>query len=315
MPRLARCLAAALIAVLPALQAPAGDLTFISLGAGEFGGGYYQTARVLCDRVNRIDRTRLRCSPEATSGSIYNIRALRTRNLDVAIVQSDWAANARAGTGVFAAAGPAPELMALGGLYVEAVTVLARRGSGIRGFGDLRGRRVDHGLPASGRRATMNLLLARFGMNDDDFAEVAELHAGAVVAALCEGRIDASVLVVGHPSALVQKAIAECGAELVPVIGPAVEALLADSPAYVRHDIPGDLYGADEVRSIGTTAVLMARSDSDPAVVERITRMLVADSRVLSQRAPLLHGFSAADLGAIGGIIPLHPAARAALGP
>lgn len=294
----------------------AGGTTFLSLGSGEFGGGYYQTAKALCERVNRIDRGSLRCSPEATSGSIYNIRALLARDLDLAIVQSDWASHARAGTAVFAAAGPRPDLVAVAALYVEAVTVLARRDAGIRSFTDLRRKRVDHGLPASGRRATMAMMLDRFGMSEDEFLDAVELPAGAVVPALCEGRIDATVLVVGHPSAIVQRAISECDAVLVPVKGPAVDALIAESPAYTPYVVPGGLYGVgvQPVSSLGTTAVLMTRLDMEGSVVERITRTLIRDSRVLAQRVPLLRLLTAETVAAVPSTIPLHPAMRAALG-
>ena len=309
-------LAVMCLALLLPLPAASGGMAFVSLGSGEFGAGYYQTAKALCERVNRIDRRTLRCSPEATSGSIYNIRGLRARDLDLAIVQSDWASHARAGTAVFRATGPWPDLVAVAALYVEAVTVLARPDAGIGSFADLRRKRVDHGLPASGRRATMAMLLDRFGMSEDEFAEAVELPAGAVVPALCDGRIDATVLVVGHPSAIVQRAISECGAVLVPVTGPAVEALVADSPAYSPYVVPGGLYGAgvQPVHSLGTTALLMTRRDVDAAVVEGVARTMVRDSRVLAQRVPLLRLVTPDSMAALPSAVPLHPAAQAALG-
>ena len=81
-----------LAAALAAAGLPAGaiDLRLFTLGSGEVGGGYFAAANAICELLNRERRGVLRCSPEATPGSIYNLAALRDRQLDFALVQSDW---------------------------------------------------------------------------------------------------------------------------------------------------------------------------------------------------------------------------------
>lgn len=306
-----------LLALLALLALPArGDgLAFVSVGAGELGGGYYRTAAALCARVNRVEPARLRCSPEATAGSIYNLRALGSGQLDMAIAQSDWSLHARAGTSVFAGAGPAPALRAVAALYVEPFTVLARRASGIARFEDLAGRRVDIGHPSSGRRATMEAAMARFGMTRDSFAEVHELQAGAVLTALCEGRIDATVLTVGQPSALVAQALERCDAVLTPVAGPAVDALLQANPAYIRATIRPEIYGAAgaHVATFGVKALLLTTAEMDDAVVAAFTRSLIDGADGLGREEAVLSGLTPAFMTGTDALIPLHPAARAAL--
>ncbi|MEP7281105.1 MAG: TAXI family TRAP transporter solute-binding subunit, partial [Rubrivivax sp.] len=47
---------------------------------------------------------------------------------------------------------------------------------------------------------------------------------------------------VGHPSANIQDPTTTCGAQLVPLTGPAVDKLVAGAPYYAKVDIPGGLY-------------------------------------------------------------------------
>jgi TRAP-type uncharacterized transport system substrate-binding protein len=78
-------------------------LRLFTIGAGDVSGGYYASAQAICEVINRAERGRLRCSPDPTQGSIYNLHALRKEQLDFAIVQSDWHRAAFESTGLLAA--------------------------------------------------------------------------------------------------------------------------------------------------------------------------------------------------------------------
>lgn len=168
-----------------------------TIGAGDVTGGYYAAATAICDMVNRNEHGRLRCSPDPTSGSIYNLDALRHGELDFALVQSDWHRRIYQGTGQYADDGPMENLRSVMGLYGETLSILARRDSGITGLTDLAGKRVDVGHPASGRRATVDQILGVMGFSEADFANVGEFPVGVALDALCENDIDATLLIVG----------------------------------------------------------------------------------------------------------------------
>ena len=85
-----------------------------------------------------------------SAGSVGNIAGLRDGTLDLALVQSDTQAEALAGTGAFAAAGPFAELRAVMALYPEPLTIVARADAGIAGVEDLAGKRVALGAGARG---------------------------------------------------------------------------------------------------------------------------------------------------------------------
>jgi TRAP-type uncharacterized transport system substrate-binding protein len=61
------------VAMLPT-SARGGQETFASIGTGALNGIYYPVGKAICQIVNRDLRTYgVRCSPEATPGSVYNI--------------------------------------------------------------------------------------------------------------------------------------------------------------------------------------------------------------------------------------------------
>src|SRR5262245_46607435 len=99
---------------------------FASIGTGQLNGVYYPVGKAICQIVNRDLRTNgVRCSAEATPGSVYNIGALKSGELEFAIVQSDVQFAAYRGDGVWS--GKAfPDIRSVFSLYPELVTVMAR---------------------------------------------------------------------------------------------------------------------------------------------------------------------------------------------
>lgn len=86
---LRRPLLAGVLACL-ALPTVAADppITFVTLGTSE--SLYYDVGRALCSVVDKTRREHgIRCSPEQTPGSVYNLERLADRDLDLALAQSD----------------------------------------------------------------------------------------------------------------------------------------------------------------------------------------------------------------------------------
>lgn len=313
-----RALAAAVLVAAGGSPAKAQDLEFFTIAAGVVVGGYFSAARAICDTVNRTEAGAMRCSPDPTSGSIYNLDALREGQVDFALVQSDWQRQAYEGTGPFEASGPMTDLRSVMGLYPEAITVLVRQGVIVESAADLLGRRIDIGHPSSGRYAANEEILAQLDVSHDDFAFVAELPIGSVVDELCAGRIDASLLIVGHPNGEIARAMRECDAVLVPMRGPAVGAMLDASPDFHRSTIPMSLYadaGADPgvtVATFAVTATLVTLSRTSERTVSRLVSSVLADLPALGRAAPVLTGLSPDELRTRGLTAPLHPGAEAA---
>ena len=307
-------LRALLALLLLATPAAAQGLRLFSLGSGEVGGSYFAAATALCESVNRAHRGELRCSPEATPGSLYNLEALRTGQLDFAMVQSDWQKSAFQGTDRYAPSGPMTDLRSVMSLYPESITILTRPGSGITRLPDIPGKRIDIGPPASGRRATVVRILTALGIELDDFGAVFELPTGRSISELCAGRIDAAFLIVGHPNDAVRQALADCGATILPVAGPRVEAVLSASPEYVPLTIPQATYPelSADIPTWSVMATIVTRTDMADNLVGALVTETLSTLPALGMRAPVLAGLDPVAMRATGLSAPLHPGASTA---
>ncbi|TNH37677.1 TAXI family TRAP transporter solute-binding subunit [Paracoccus haeundaensis] len=304
-----RWMAVAFLSVSTAAQAL--DPRLYTIGSGDVNGSYYAAATALCQETNRAEAA-LRCSPEATPGSIYNMEALRNRQLDFAIVQSDVQNMALTGEGPFLGKPAFSDLRSVMSLYPETLTVLSRPDAHILSLGGLVGKRVDIGLPASGRQATAMRLLTALGLDRTDFRALLELSTGTGLDELCAGRIDATVLILGHPSSVVDRAINECDARLVNISGPEVRAFIEANDDYVYSSIPRSVYGKKgRILSIGVLATLVTRTDMPDDIVAAIIKNTIANLPSIGVSAAVLEKLSVRDMQESGLAAPLHPAAAA----
>jgi uncharacterized protein len=303
--RLAALLSALGILVLPARA----ELVFASIGTGELKGLYYPVGRAICELVNQhLHSSRIYCSAEVTPGSVYNVSAVQSGELEFGIIQSDVAFAAYNGKDAWADK-RFGGLRSVFGLHSELVTIIARSGAGIREVADLAGKRINVGEARSGTRATWELIEAAFGWDRAHRAHLTQLRPDETTRALCTGEIDANLQIVGHPSDAVRDQLSACDANLVPITGPIVDKLLNTEPYYHRGSISGDSYGLPgDVPSFGVRAVLMTSASMDPRVVDVLVHAVIAHITEFQRLHPVLECLTAKEM--IDGLpAPLHPGA------
>jgi len=286
--------------------------TFMSIGTGGVTGVYYPAGGAICRLVNsgRSDHG-IRCGVESTGGSIFNINAVRSGELEFGVAQSDWQFHAYNGTSQFAETGAFEDLRAVFSLHPEPFTVVARADAGITNFEDLRGKRVNIGNPGSGQRGTMDVVMEALGWTLDDFAVASELPPAEQAAALCDNNIDAMIYTVGHPSGAIQEATTACDAVLVNVTGEAIEALVAENPYYRVATIPGGMYrGSDaDVTTFGVGATFVTSADVSEEVVYQTVRAVFENIDQFRALHPALAILDPAQMVADGNSAPLHDGA------
>jgi TRAP transporter TAXI family solute receptor len=291
----------------------ADQTTFVSVGTGAMSGLYYPVGRALCDLVNRERRTHgVRCSAEPTSGSGYNVDELRAGDLDLALVQSDVQYAAYQGRGHWQDA-PYSDLRSILSLYPELVTVLARPGAQTGDVKSLKGKRVDIGRPGSGAHATWEAIETALGWTRADLRLAAELKPDSAGFALCADEIDASVQIVGHPSAWLAQRVDECGLTLVSIAGPAISELVAGRPYYRLGEIPAGVYGGNAATpTFGVSATLVASADLPDEVAYVVAKSAIEGVDQLRSRRPALAQLEPKAMVHASLTAPLHPGAERA---
>jgi TRAP transporter TAXI family solute receptor len=251
------------------------ETNFVTIGTGGVTGVYYPAGGAICRLVNKDrDAHGIRCSVESTGGSVYNLNTIRAGELEFGVAQSDWQYHSYNGSSRFEDAGAYEDLRAMFSLHPEPFTVVAREGSGIENFADLKGKRVNVGNPGSGQRATMEIAMDAMGWSMDDFSLASELKSAEQAQALCDNKIDAFVFVVGHPSGSIQEATTTCNAQLVNVKNEQLEELVSDRPYYSFATIPGGMYNAnpDDVTTFGVRATFVTSADVTDKVAYEVAQ-------------------------------------------
>ncbi|QBK31411.1 MAG: TAXI family TRAP transporter solute-binding subunit [Roseitalea porphyridii] len=295
-----------------AMPAMAQD-TFITIGTGGVTGVYYPTGGAICRLVNR-DRAEhgIRCGVESTGGSIFNINAIRSGELEFGVAQSDWQFHAYNGTSRFEEQGAFENLRAVFSVHPEPFTVVARADAGIETFDDLQGKRVNVGNPGSGQRGTMEVVMEAKGWTMDDFAVASELQAAEQSQALCDNNIDAMVYTVGHPSGSIQEATTACDSVLVEVAGEEIQGLIDERPYYRTATIPGGMYrGNDEdTQTFGVGATFVTSADVPEEVVYEVVKAVFENFDQFKGLHPAFANLEPEEMASDGLSAPLHPGAE-----
>jgi TRAP transporter TAXI family solute receptor len=308
-------LAAALgsTAVLVAGRARAEEMNLLSLGTAAMSGVYYPVGRAICRIFNRQSGgPALRCSAESTPGSIYNLLKLDEGELDLALVQSDTQFQAYMGQGHWAGR-PDRDLRSIASLHPELLTIVATEGSGVATVQDLKGKRLNPGALGSGGRATWGALEQASGWTAADRPILSELKPEVGLSALCGDQLDATVLLVGHPSPMVRRHLEACATRLVPVEGAMVDTLLSSRPYYRRGAIAASSYDLPaDVPSFGVSATLVTSSRLGMDVGYAMAKALVTGIDELRRSHPSLAGLDPKQMVSDGLTAPLHPGAEKA---
>src|SRR5512135_177619 len=87
--------AAALLAVTTFAAPASAQQRFVTIGTGGVTGVYYAVGGAICRLMNKDrQKTGIRCSVESTGGSVFNVNAIKTGELDFGLSQSDVQYNA-----------------------------------------------------------------------------------------------------------------------------------------------------------------------------------------------------------------------------
>ncbi|NDR55755.1 TAXI family TRAP transporter solute-binding subunit [Aliiruegeria sabulilitoris] len=310
-----RHLVGALVAATTALSGAAAFADeFISIGTGGVTGVYYPTGGAICRLVNKDRKEHgIRCAVESTGGSVYNINTIKQGELEFGVAQSDWQYHALNGTSKFEG-NAFPELRAMFSVHPEPFTLLVRGDSGIEKFEDIKGKRVNVGNPGSGQRATMEVVMAAFGIGMDDLGLATEFKGAEMAKEICDNNIDAMIYTIGHPAAAIKEATTTCDVRLVDVVGEPIDKLVSENSYYRVATIPAGMYaGTDkETTTFGVGATFVTSADVSDEVAYVVAKAVMENLDAFRGLHPAFANLKAEEMVKDGLSAPLHPGAEKA---
>jgi TRAP transporter TAXI family solute receptor len=245
----------------PGVPEPARGSVVIT--AGNTTGVYYAWSQQLARQL-KLTNPRLRVLVEHSDGSVQNLQRLRDGTADLALTTVDATEGIEASAA--AEADPVP-LRALGRIYDDYVQIVVRADSSLHSVGDLAGRRVAVNTPGSGTALVAHRVLeaAKISVRPSD------LGVAAGTAALEEKQVDAVFWSGGIPTPSIAAAAGRTRLRLLP-LGDLATTLRATYGAVYRPATipPGRYRGTEEVTTLASANLLVARADADPAMVRAV---------------------------------------------
>lgn len=270
----------------------------ITLATGGKTGEYYAFGQAFAQLVQRHD-PKIQIEVLETKGSKQNMQDLNDNTVQLALVQSD--------TPVL------PNVQGVALLFPEVFHFIARQDSGMKGIGDLKGKRIALMPEGSGSYDLFWPLSNHYGLQATDF-DYRPMSPTAAQAALLNGEVDALFRVIAMGNSAVGDLLTSGEAILLPI--DQVEALQLSLPYLERTYIPKGTYdGGSPIPSqdlpvVAVSAILVTNQQVDPHIIQTLTRILHEFRNELVVDYPRAAMIRLPDAGRNLGM-PLHAGAKA----
>ena len=288
-------------------------MTFVTIGTGGITGVYYPTGGAIARMVNaKRKEYGIRATVESTGGSVFNINAIMSGDLEFGVAQSDRQYQAVQGIANWKDKGPQKDLRAVFSIHPETVDLIAAVDANINSLADLKGKRVNIGNIGSGYRKNAIDALEANGLDFNKDFHSESLKAAEAPGLIQDGRIDAAFYTVGHPSGYYKEATSGVRkVKFVPIEN--VDGLLAKYPYYAKavtrvvELYPGAQNDAD-VPTFGVKATFVTSAKVPDNVVYAIVKEVFDNFEAFKKLHPAYAGLTKQNM-LEGMSAPIHPGA------
>ncbi|MFC1707927.1 TAXI family TRAP transporter solute-binding subunit [Planctomycetota bacterium] len=281
----------------------------LRLLAGEAGGTYHALARAIAE----MPQDRLRFDVVSTDGSLGNLIMTSIGRADLCMAQADAL--------IFLSDQPEYEaamkhLVTVLPLHDEEIHVVVNQDSSVRRLADLKGKRVNIGIGASGSSVTSMVLLDILGIADE--TDTVQHGYDEAVADLVGGRLDAMIVTGGAPLKFLARLGPEKGTKLrlLDLDRKTVQKLTKDGP-YWEAEIPAGAYRWQKqaVRTVSTLCLLLAHDRTPADRVYDAAKLILANApRMVKKHRKWREVSKKSALELLrSGDLPFHPGAKRAL--
>ena len=280
-----------------------------SMVSGPEGGSYYVIAQALEDHLRH---KKVKTNNYETEGSAENCRLVQNNAIDIAMTQNNVATMAYQGVDFFKTKGAMPDLRAIASLYPELVHIVVPQSSGIESLQDLKGKRIDIGLPNSGSRIDALKIIQAAGLKLSDFSAVSEKDLKSVIASLKKEELDAFFVTIEAPTPELQTLAATFPISFLPLELDSLERKADWLSAYLPITMPAHTYPrqAQSISTLGVSALLIAHKDLEDKRVRVFLDTLMQSLDALAEES-VKAAFISRQTAQAGITIPLHPGAQA----
>ncbi|WP_019171448.1 TAXI family TRAP transporter solute-binding subunit [Pseudaminobacter salicylatoxidans] len=287
---------------------------FFRIGTGGTAGTYYPVGGLIANAISATGSSGVKdlvATAVASNGSVANISAIQSGAGEAGFTQSDVAYWAHSGTGLYEGKPKVEDLRLIATLYPETIHLVARADAGIKSVADLKGKRVSLDEPGSGTIVDARLVLAAYGLSEQD-VKAEYLKPGPAGEKLQDNSLDAYFFVGGYPTGAIVELAATNNITLVPITGPEADKLLSEQKFFQTDTVPEGTYkNVPETKTISVAAQLVTSAKQADDLIYNITKSLYSEDTQKSLQAGHAKGkLITADNAVKSAGIPFHPGAE-----
>jgi uncharacterized protein len=245
-----------------------------------------------------------------SAGSIENVRAVVSGQIEAGLVQADIAAWAFRAEHAFAGDASGSAVRAVASLYPEMFQLVTRRDANIRSVPDLRGKRFSIDELGSGTLSVMRIVLAAYGLSESDFSPV-YLKPAFTQDKMAQNELQGFAMMAGAPMKAVTQ-LSDIGLFLVPIDSNTASEISARYPYLIPGKIPAGVYsGIPETPTLQVYALLVVSAEASEALVYQVTAALWSERTLSLLKQGHPQGKLITPETALTGLsIPLHAGAE-----
>lgn len=266
------------------------DNKHIKIVSGSIMEGYYSIGLTICDYITKSSKG-VSCEVISTDGSKENLQLLKSGKIDLALIQSNVAEDAFNGQGAYKEELPYLNLRQVLNLHDEIFTIIAKDDDKIKVFADIAGKKISNGSPDSASTITFDAVRQFYS-----FAKPIdiELNAEQYAKELCDGNIDAIILITGHPNSLVNHIANSCEIDFVAIEREKLSKILESNKAYKKITLLKGIYPGITLDqdTIGVKAILVTTDKFSDEILKNFENYLSKNIQAFKQSDMLLHNLN-----------------------
>jgi TRAP transporter TAXI family solute receptor len=294
----------------------------LRIGTGGLTGVYYPIGKLIAkglttpSKEKKALKTGVQGVPgyigvaQNSAGSIENVRAVVSGEIEAGLVQADVAAWAFHGKHAFSGDESVRVVRAVASLYPEKFQIVTRRDANIHSVLDLRGKRISIDEVGSGTLSVMRIVLDAHGLSEKDLLPV-YLKPVFTYDKMVNNELQGFVMMAGAPmEAVIQ--LSDIGLSLVPIIPQMASRINKQFPYLVPAQIRAGIYpGIPDTPTLQVYALLVVSSAMHEDLVYQVTAALWSKRTLTLLERGHPQGKSISLKTALVGVsIPLHPGAE-----
>jgi TRAP transporter TAXI family solute receptor len=250
------------------------------MGTAGTSGTYYVVGAAMGASVNKNSST-VNVIVQPTKGSIENLNLANTDDIQLGFSNSDGVYWAATGTGNYVKTGKL-KIQAIMNLYRSQGQMVTLKNSGIKTYGDLKGKKVNLGPSGQTVVEISKTILRAYGIDPEKDITPLYLAVDEGLGKLKDGEIDASFFCAAYPAAGVVNIASTTEVRLVDIDDAVLKQVCTANPFYSYGIIPANTYKGqtEDCRVVEMVTELFASSAApEAAIYEFVKQALETQSQ------------------------------------